>query len=234
MSPVRLSAVFFSVFLASACGGEEATPPPVSEAITVNPPRTTSSLSPTPTARILIQYAPDGTPIYAQTNPLWKTRFMAASITINQAGGALCSVAMCLARFAGIGKIPTEVDIRLDTNAGYYDGVAIHWAVAAGLLPGYSAQQLPFDLATVDAELDAGRPVVVGVSTDGGVTLAGATGTWVALTSKGLDAEGAIYNAVDPATGEVLALRASSGAIIGGPSNYTTTSELVTFTPPAP
>jgi hypothetical protein len=224
----RLSAVLVAAFLATACGGEETAQPPA-EAIAVNPSTTGTSSS----AIITIQYTPDGTPIYAQNSPLWRSRIMQGTTTIGQAGGALCSVSMCLARFAGTTKAPITVDLHLDTNAGYYSGVAFHWNVAAGLI-GWGAQQVPFSLATVDAELDAGRSVVAGVSMDGGVTLAGATGTWVALTSKGFDSEGAIYNGVDAATGEVLALRASSGALTGGSRNYTTTSELVTFTPPAP
>lgn len=233
---MKTTAVLALALLASACGVEEATPIPTLEATAMSAPRITATATtgPAPAAQITIQYAPDGTPIYAQANVLWKSRVMSGTTTISQAGGALCSVAMCLARFAGINKIPTTVDIQLDTNAGYYNGVAIRWDVAAALLPGYSAQQSIFSLSAVDAELDAAKPVVVGVSTDGGATLAGATGTWVAVTSKGLDSEGAIYNAVDPATGEVLALRASGGALVGGPRNYTTTSELVTFTQPTP
>lgn len=227
---VRLFPAVLALF-AIACGGEEAPiPHPSPEDVIMNIPRPTTAAP----AALSIQYTADGTPIFPQSFPTWTSRIMSGTTTIKVGGGALCSVAMAMSKIVGAQKNPASLDVYLDLNAGYENtpaGPVIRWNVAAAMA-GLSAQQVAFSLEDVDVKLAAGLPVAVGVSTDGGITPAGPVGTWVAVTSKGLDDAGELYNAVDPATAEAIVLRPVDGKLTGGPRRYTTTTELVVFSAP--
>jgi predicted chitinase len=72
--------------------------------------------------------------------------------------------------------------------------------------------------------------VVVGVDYHAGSN-GGANGTdhWICITGRGRENGKPVYYANDPATGTQVTLRQVGNRLVGGPKNYKTTGELVTF-----
>lgn len=174
--------------------------------------------------------SPDGTPLYRQGDAAWGQTVLGHSRTISQAGCAMTSVAMAISKISGHSIDPGQLDRYLDQHHGYA-GDALKWdtaAQAAGLHGGKQA----WSLQTVNRQLDAGRPVVVGVDYRAGSN-GGPNGTdhWIAITARGQENGKPVYFANDPATGKQIKLYENNGQLKQQDGKgYRTTGELVVFT----
>ena len=174
--------------------------------------------------------SPDGTPLYRQGDAAWGQTVLGHSRTISQAGCAMTSVAMAISKISGRSIDPAQLDGYLDQHHGY-SGDALKWdtaAQAAGLHGGKQA----WSLQTVNRQLDAGRPVVVGVDYRAGSN-GGPNGTdhWIAITARGQENGKPVYFANDPATGKQIKLNEDNGQLKQQDGKgYRTTGELVVFT----
>ena len=157
----------------------------------------------------------DGVPLYSQSDPRWGSRSLGTGgNTIKSAGCAMTATAMCLSKIAGREIPPDELDQYLDNNGGY-SGDLLIWSRAAQYIGKTATSVHSYTQATVDDNLNAGRPVVVGVK--GG-------GHYVCVAGRNSDGTYIIH---DPAGGKIL----------GGPYNgsvvkvdgYTTYTQLVYF-----
>ncbi|MCY1083145.1 LysM peptidoglycan-binding domain-containing protein [Archangium lansingense] len=166
----------------------------------------------------------DGTPIFKQGDAQWGGRALGTGSSISAAGCAMTSTAMAMSKITGKVINPGELDAHLDKNGGY-SGNGLIWGQAAKM-GGLSASKPGWSLDNINKQIDAGRPVVIGVDYKAGSN-GGANGTdhWVAVTRR----EGNTYFANDPATGKEISLKLQGGKLVGGPSNYKSTGELVTF-----
>jgi predicted chitinase/LysM repeat protein len=167
----------------------------------------------------------DGTPIFRQGDPQWGGRRLGTSSSLAAAGCAMTSTAMAMSKITGKVINPGELDAYLDKTGGYA-GNGLKWDHAAGMA-GLSATKNAWSLDTINKQIDAGRPVVIGVDYKAGSN-GGANGTdhWITVTGRGKNGE---YFANDPATGKQITLQNQGGRLVGGPSNYRSTGELVTF-----
>lgn len=172
--------------------------------------------------------ADKGTPMYAQGDSRWGNRTLGRNYTIRSAGCAMTATAMAISKISGRPINPGELDAYLDKNGGYY-GDGLVWGVAARAR-GLSATKVGWSLGTIDANLKAGRPMVIGVDYKAG-SGGGANGTdhWITITAKGKDSRGTYYVAHDPAGGREIKLYASGGRLYGSGNNYKSTGELVQF-----
>ncbi|OJT19509.1 hypothetical protein BO221_34590 [Archangium sp. Cb G35] len=166
----------------------------------------------------------DGTPIFKQGDAQWGGRALGTGSSISAAGCAMTSTAMALSKISGKVINPGELDAYLDKNGGY-SGNGLIWGQAAKMA-GMGASKPGWSMENINKQIDAGRPVVIGVDYKAGSN-GGANGTdhWVAVTRR----EGNTYFANDPATGKEISLKLQGGKLVGGPSNYKSTGELVTF-----
>jgi hypothetical protein len=189
--------------------------------------------------------SPDGTPQYKQKDyeagGNWGARHLgetaADKVTIASKGCAMTSVAMALSKLSGETITPAVLDAFLDTHEGY-DGNAIWWDKAGKVTksPIAVAKVETWNLDTVNAELAAGRPVVLGVDYKDGKS-GGKLGTdhWVCLTRRDPN-DANRYFANDPATGtEISFLRQPDGTLLeeqknaGRARKCKSTGEFVTF-----
>jgi predicted chitinase/LysM repeat protein len=171
----------------------------------------------------------DGTPMFRQGDPQWGSRRLGTGSSLSAAGCAMTSMAMAVSKITGKVINPGEMDAHLDANGGY-SGNALVWGAAAKM-GGLGATKSAWSLNTINQQIDAGRPVVIGVDYKAGSN-GGANGTdhWIAVTGRGKDAQGnQVYYANDPATGKQVTLHASGGRLVGG-NNYKSTGELVVLT----
>jgi hypothetical protein len=159
----------------------------------------------------------DGTPIFKQGDGEWgRTRLGKGGSTIGRSGCAMTCVAMALSKLTGETITPKALDAWLDKNRGY-SGDALDWS-RAGKMKDVSVTQKPWSLSSLDAQLDAGRPVIVGVDykkgSNGG---AGGTDHWVLVTAKTTGADGKTqYLANDPGTGKQISLSLDAkGRLVG-------------------
>jgi predicted chitinase/LysM repeat protein len=166
----------------------------------------------------------DGTPMFRQGDAQWGGRTLGTSSSISAAGCAMTSTAMAMSKISGKVINPGELDAHLDKHGGY-SGNGLIWGKAAQMA-GLGASKTAFSAANINKQIDAGRPVVVGVDYHAGSN-GGANGTdhWIAVTHR----KGDTYFANDPATGKEIALKMQNGRLTGGPKNYRSTGELVTF-----
>ncbi|WP_414640798.1 LysM peptidoglycan-binding domain-containing protein [Archangium sp.] len=166
----------------------------------------------------------DGTPIFKQGDAQWGGRSLGTGSSISAAGCAMTSTAMAMSKITGKVINPGELDAYLDKNGGYA-GNGLIWGQAAKM-GGLGASKPGWSMDTINKQIDAGRPVVIGVDYKAGSN-GGSNGTdhWVAVTRR----EGNTYFANDPATGKEISLKLQGGKLVGGPSNYKSTGELVTF-----
>jgi len=174
--------------------------------------------------------SPDGTPLYRQGDAAWGQTVLGHSRTISQAGCAMTSVAMAISKISGRSIDPAQLDRYLDQHHGY-SGDALKWdtaAQAAGLHGGKQA----WSLQAVNRQLDAGRPVVVGVDyRTGGSGGSNGTDHWIAITARGQENGRPVYYANDPATGKQIKLYENNGQLKQQDGKgYRTTGELVVFT----
>jgi len=166
----------------------------------------------------------DGTPMFRQGDAQWGGRRLGTSSSLAAAGCAMVSTAMAMSKITGKVINPGELDAHLDKNGGY-SGNGLIWGKAAQMA-GLGASKQAFNAENINKQIDAGRPVVIGVDYKAGSN-GGANGTdhWIAVTHR----KGDTYFANDPATGKEVALKMQNGRLSGGPSNYKSTGELVTF-----
>jgi len=171
----------------------------------------------------------DGTPMYKQGDTQWGGRTLGNKYSISAAGCAMTSTAMAISKISGQVINPGELDAHLDKNGGYA-GDGIYWSKAAQMA-GLGASKAAWNLSTINGQIDAGRPVVVGVDYKAG-SGGGSNGTdhWITITGRGRDQNGrSVYYANDPASGKQISLHEQNGRLVGGPQNYKTTGELVVF-----
>jgi peptidoglycan hydrolase-like protein with peptidoglycan-binding domain len=138
----------------------------------------------------------------------------------------MTSMAMAVSKITGNVLNPGEMDQYLDKNGGYV-GNGLVWGKAAQA-GGLTASKAAFNLDTINKQIDAGRPVVIGVDYKAGSN-GGANGTdhWIAVTGRGTQGGKPVYYANDPATGKEITLSSQGGRLTGGPSGYKSTGELV-------
>ncbi|QSQ18836.1 transglycosylase SLT domain-containing protein [Pyxidicoccus parkwayensis] len=170
----------------------------------------------------------DGTPMYRQGDPQWGSRALGTGSSISAAGCAMTATSMAVSKITGKVINPGEMDKYLDSHGGY-SGNGLNWGVAAKA-GGLSASKQAWNLNTINKQIDAGRPVVVGVDYKAGSN-GGANGTdhWITITGRGTQNGKPVYYANDPATGKEITLQANGSQLSGGPKGYKTTGELVTF-----
>ncbi len=168
-----------------------------------------------------------GIAVMGQQDAAWAGAPLGTSATesIGSAGCAITAVAMML-RYDGINTDPGAFNVWLTANGGYaYDDMLIWDAVTR-----YSGGRVAFsgwlgpDLGTIQAELDAGRPVVAEVSlggnqhfvlltgytTEGGIVI---NDPWFADSVRFVDRYG------DPAAG-IVSIRTFMPADVGGGRGY--------------
>ena len=170
----------------------------------------------------------DGTPLYKQGDSQWGSRRLGTGSSISAAGCAMTATAMAVSKITGKTINPGEMDAYLDRNNGY-SGNALKWGSAAAM-GGLGASKQAWKLDTINKQIDAGRPVVVGVDYKAGSN-GGANGTdhWITITGRGTQNGKPVYYANDPATGKEITLNVQGSRLTGGPQGYKTTGELVTF-----
>jgi hypothetical protein len=185
-----------------------------------------------------IQKSGDGTPIFKQGDARWGRARLGRDTTIAKSGCAMSSTAMAMSKITGEPITPDVLNGWLAKNHGY-SGDAMDWS-RVGKARGLEVRRESFRLSTIDANLEAGKPVVVGVDYKAGSN-GGANGTdhWICVTGKGTDAKGrAVYFANDPGTGKVVTLVPNAkGGLTGDGKNalgtYKTTGQLRVFTQPS-
>ncbi len=144
----------------------------------------------------------------------------------------MTATAMAISKISGRAINPGELDQYLDSHGGY-SGNGLIWGVAAKAR-GLTGGHVGFSLGTIDSNLRAGKPVVIGVDYKAGSN-GGSNGTdhWITLVKRGVDSGGrAYYDANDPATGKNVRLYVSGGRLVstsGGIRPYKSTGTLVTF-----
>ena len=170
----------------------------------------------------------DGTPIYRQGDPQWGGRRLGTSSSLAAAGCAMTSTAMAVSKITGKTINPGEMDAWLDKHGGYA-GNGLIWGKAAQM-GGLGASKAGFNFSTINKQVDAGRPVVIGVDYKAGSN-GGANGTdhWITVTGRGREGGKNVYYANDPATGKQITLSQVGNRLVGGPAGYKSTGELVVF-----
>ena len=168
----------------------------------------------------------DGTPIFKQGDAQWGSRTLGKSSSLSAAGCAMTSMAMAVSKIKGEVINPGEMDQYLDKNGGYV-GNGLVWGKAAQI-GGLTASKSAFNFDTINKQIDAGRPVVIGVDYKAGSN-GGANGTdhWMTVTGRGQENGKPVYFVNDPATGKQISMRQEGNRLVGGPQGYKTTGELV-------
>jgi hypothetical protein len=182
----------------------------------------------------------DGTPRYKQGDSDWGGRPLGDGapepVSVSLKGCAMTSVAMALSKLSGETITPKVLDAFLDSHNGYLKN-DIKWAVAGKVTeqPISLDKKTTWNLDTINAELAAGRPVVIGVDYKDDPK----TDHWVCLTRRESGPPERYY-ANDPASGEEIRfLRQPNGTLLEE-TQYSkrsqkcrTTGEFVTFGKPA-
>ena len=173
---------------------------------------------------------PDGTPLFRQGDPAWRTERLGTAAdgpTLAHAGCAVTACAMALSRMDGTVVTPDALLRHLRASGGF-QGPLLDWSVAGSAIPGKPrAAAGDLDCGGVDRELDAGRPVLLRVVHDVGGQ---PRQHWICLTSR--DARTGRYTAADPATGHATFLTRADGTLAsasGEPVQYASDGRMVTF-----
>jgi hypothetical protein len=174
--------------------------------------------------------AADGTPLFRQGDPAWRTERLGASgegPTLAHAGCAVTACAMALSRLGGRLVTPDAL-VRHLRGSGGFQGPLVDWSVAGSAIPGGPrASPDDLDCSRLDRELDSGRPVLLRVVHD---VQGRSQQHWICLTGR--DARTGQYTANDPATGRATALTREGGALAsagGEPVRYASDGRMVTF-----
>jgi len=170
----------------------------------------------------------DGTPMYRQGDSEWGSRTLGSSSSLAAAGCAMTATSMAVSKITGKAINPGQMDAWLDKNGGY-SGNGLIWGKAASM-GGLGASKQAWNLDTINKQVDAGRPVVIGVDYKAGSN-GGSNGTdhWITVTGRGKEGGKDVYYANDPATGKQITLKPEGNRLVGGPKSYKSTGELVTF-----
>jgi peptidoglycan hydrolase-like protein with peptidoglycan-binding domain len=170
--------------------------------------------------------SPDGTPMFRQGDAQWGSRRLGTGSSLSASGCAMTSMAMAVSKITGKVINPGEMDQHLDTHGGY-SGNALVWGKAAQM-GGLGASKAAFNFDTINKQIDAGRPVVIGVDSKPGSN-GGSNGTdhWIAVTGRGTQNGKPVYYANDPASGKQITLSKDGNRLTSGSPNYKTTGELV-------
>lgn len=158
------------------------------------------------------------TPVWNQGDTRWGSRTLGNGSSLRAAGCAMTATAMAAAQISGRQIDPGQLDERLDRSGGY-SGNSLNWDRAAqqyGLGVQRTDIRSPAGMSQVNAQLDAGRPVVLGVDYKAG-SRGGANGTdhWITLTGRSRDAQGrSTYTANDPNGGRQITLREQNGRLV--------------------
>jgi hypothetical protein len=188
----------------------------------------------------------DGTPRYKQNDREvggnWGATLLGEgdkARSIGSKGCAMTAVAMALSKLSGETLTPDKLDAYLDTHGGYSRANPdkpnnLLWGVAGKAVspPLTVTKTTAWSLEAIQASLDAGRPVVLGVDYKDGP----GTDHWVCLTRREAGPPDT-YFANDPATGgEIRLQRQPDGTLQRlktGPKDpvpaYRSTGEFVTF-----
>jgi hypothetical protein len=196
----------------------------------------------------------DGTPMYLQNDRKAGGGWGATKLgsgpdakTIGGRGCAVSSVAMALSKLSGQTLTPGLLDAHLDAHEGYKRDAQGHatnnmlWGVAGKAVePPISLTRLKtLDLESIDAELAAGRPVVLGVDYQAGGSEDTGNDHWVCLTRHEAGPPD-LYFANDPASGgEIRFEKDADGRLVELQSErarerrapYTSSGEFVRFKP---
>jgi peptidoglycan hydrolase-like protein with peptidoglycan-binding domain len=171
----------------------------------------------------------DGTPLFRQGDPEWGERTLGRENSIGEEGCAITSMAMAISKIARRIVTPGDVDQWIDTHGGYggSGGDSIRdWNVIAQIA-GLGAQRLDgLNLGAINAQLDSGRPVVVGVDKNNN----GSTDHWIALTRRGTEGGSPVYYANDPAPGTSIKLRLQGTQLVGISNSYRSTGSYTLIT----
>jgi len=179
--------------------------------------------------------APDGTPLFRQGDPAWRTERLGAAAdgpTLAHAGCAVTACAMALSRMSGTVVTPDAL-VRHLRSSGGFQGPLVDWSAVARAVP-RAPRACPgeLDCSRVDRELEAGRPVLLRVVHEVGGS---ARQHWICLTAR--DPETGHYTANDPATGRTTALIRTGGGLVSGDGEavrYASDGRMVAFAPPGP
>ena len=135
----------------------------------------------------------DGVPLYSQGDSRWSGDYMGKSgCTIGQIGCAMTSTTMALNKISGQSFTPKDMNNYLNNQPyGYTSDGDIYWNTAAQYVK-KSYTNKAYSKTNVDAELNAGRPVVISVKN---------AGHWVCVAGRKSDGS---YTIHDPAGGKVL------------------------------
>ena len=180
-------------------------------------------------AAILGALPANNVPLFNQGDGRWGGRALGSGSNIKTAGCAMTATSMAISKISGRPITPLQLDSYLDSHGGYR-GDGLNWQVAARAA-GLQATHTPWNLQSINRQLDNGRPVVVGVDYKPG-SRGGANGTdhWITLTERGVYQGREVYFANDPNGGKRIMMGVSANdQLIGGPRNYKTTGQLVTF-----
>ncbi|MBK7865046.1 MAG: LysM peptidoglycan-binding domain-containing protein [Archangiaceae bacterium] len=149
----------------------------------------------------------NGVPFYRQGDARWGGRILGDDSSIASAGCAMTATAMAISKISGKPINPGELDAYLDRHGGY-DRDNLYWGVAAASR-GLSASKATWSLSTIDSNLSAGKPVVIGVDYKNGV----GTDHWITITNKETVNGRVRYAAHDPATGTKIYLYPHDGRL---------------------
>jgi len=167
----------------------------------------------------------DGTPIFSQSDSRWGNDALGEpTTTISRKGCAMTSMAMAISKISGKLVTPETLDAYLDAHNGY-DGDNIRWDTAAQMV-GLRATRIylsGWSLKTIDGELSAGRPVVVGVTYDADPE----ADHWIAVTRRSSERGKWVYYANDPRDGTVIKLALQGSQFSYAPRDYRSTGDLV-------
>ncbi|MFT3836463.1 MAG: transglycosylase SLT domain-containing protein [Myxococcaceae bacterium] len=177
-------------------------------------------------------------PLYSQTDPKWHTNPMGTDgrshDTIGWQGCAMTSATMALDGITGQKLTPGQMNDFLRKNGGYDKSGNVNWdKLGKAYNPPVGTKRQPegsFGPKQIDAELAAGRPVMVHVDYHGKAKGSGPDGKgdhWILVTGK--DAKGH-YIANDPAGGKKITLHSDGNKLVNDSGKpYQTTGGAVTF-----
>lgn len=170
-------------------------------------------------------------PMFRQGDERWGDRTLGNSSNLRAKGCAVVASAMALSAITNKEIRPDLLDAHLDAANGY-SGNNLRWEKAAQFAGAYHQRHHSVDLRRLDDELNARRPVVLGVDykNDGGID------HWITVKAKAKDSKGNdVYIANDPATGQEVHLYNINGKLMsftrGGISKYEAKG-MVTFSLP--
>jgi hypothetical protein len=182
-------------------------------------------------------------PVFNQGDPQWKANSMGSGggskNHIGAIGCAMTSVTMALDGITGSKMSPAQMNEFMKKNGGYTSGGSIqNWELMGkAVTPPVGVKRQSegsFTPAKIDAELAAGRPVLVHVDYKQGsganrkLGHDGQGDHWILITGKSADGK---YLANDPAGGKKIELKSEGGKLhaSSGGKDYISTGGAVTF-----